>query len=283
MAADFISPATVSPSSYVINNYTLADIAYEAYRMGGGLKMPGQALSPSEQQEILDVANHLVDGLGIENLMFLFTMRTVVQVFAGKQIYGVGPGQDWDIEVPNKINTAGFILNYGQGQTEAEIPMRIITEYSRWAEFVAKKVQASFPLALYYQLTIGGTGTGGVASPYGSATVWPVPNTDSASGSGAYVALYTPGRVQEFQTFDDPIVTPKGWREMLMYNLAIRVHQRPPYNKQPMDPTVYEMAVSYKRRVMEQQLTPLLADPDPAVQNERGFFAGQPPKSWVPY
>lgn len=283
MATNFVSPATVSPSSYTINQYAVSDMAYEAYRMGGGLKMAKQGLSPSEQQEILDILNHMVDGWGIENLMFLFTMRTVVSVSAGKYIYSVGPGGDWDIEVPNKINTAGFILQKDQGQSESELQMTIITSYQQYAEFVAKKVQASFPLVLYYQLTMGGNPQSGPVSPFGSATLWPVPSADSASNQGAYVALYTPGRVQEFTSFDDVLCVPKGWREMIMYNLAIRVHQRPPYNKQPMDPSVEKMAILYKSRVMDQQITPLLAYPDQAVRGERMLQPSQPPRAWTPY
>jgi len=277
VSSNFISPATISSSSYVVNNYTFADIAYAAYRMAGGLKMPGQGLSSSEQQEILDVANHLIDGIAIENLMFLFTIRTVVALTAGKYIYGVGPGQDWDIEVPNKINTAGFILQKDQGQTEAELPMGVIVSYEQYAQFIAKKVTASIPLILYYQMTIGAN------SPYGSATIWPVPQYDSSSNQGAYIALYTPGRVQEFQSFEDVLVLPKGWREFLAYNLAVRVHQRPPYNLQPMDPSVEKMAVLYKARIMDQQLTPILAYPDPAVSPKRTAWYSGLPRAWTPY
>lgn len=271
-ANNYVSPALVSPTAYNIAQYTLANVVYQAYRMGGGLSMAGQGINPSEQQEILDITNHFVDGLKLEALFCQFLIRTVVAVTTNKYVYSVGPGQDWDIERPEKINTAGFILNYGQGQTESELPMRVIVSYEQYAEFVAKQVTSSFPLVLYYQAT----------TPYGSGTVWPVPSVDSASSSGAYVALYTPGYMQEFNTLDDPIVVPHGYREFMMYNLAIRIHQRPPYSKQPMDQSVRDMAALYKSRIQNAQITPLLALPDEAALSPLPGIS-QPVKAWTPY
>lgn len=276
MATNFISPATISPSSYVVNTYTLADIATQAYRLAGGLLLAGQGINPSEQAEILDITNHMVDGLGLEALMWLFTIRTVFEIQANKYIYSIGPGADWDMEVPNKITNAGFIIQRGEGQTESELPMYCVGSFEEYQNIVAKLTQSSYPLVLYFQLTIG------AGSQYGSVTVWPVPNQDSDSGAGAWISVYSPGRVQEFQTLDDPIVTPKGWREFLIYELATKIHERPPYSKQVMAPSVEMRAREYKDRIKDMQLTPLFAIADPASRSRRNPVA-QPVKAWSPY
>ena len=272
MGTNYQSPSATSTSYQPVNNYTLGQIVQQAYRLAGGLILAGQGINPSEQQEILDITNHFVDGLKLEILMFQFMIATTVAVQANKSVYSVGPGQDWDIERPEKIDDAGFVLQYNQGETESELPLSIVISFEQYKNIVAKQTQSSFPLLLYYQAT----------TPYGSATLWPVPNVDSASDQGAYVRLYTPGYMQEFTSLDDPLIVPHGYREFMVYNLAIRIHQRPPYNKQIMDPSVTVMAAEYKTRIMDRQLTPILASSDPAVVR-RGYGAlEQPPRAWTP-
>ena len=276
MASDFISPNLVSPSAYVINQYTLGQICTRAYRLAGGLILAGQGINGSEQAEILDIVNDMVDGQKLEAYFQQFVIRTVVAVAAGKRVYSVGPGGDWDIERPEKINNAGFIVEYQQGQSEAEISMFVVISYEQWAQLVAKKTTSSIPLVLYYQAT--------TANGYGSATVWPVPQYDSSSNESAYIALYTPGYLQEFTSLDDPFLTPKGFREFFVYELATKIHERPPYSKQPMPPSVTARAIEYKDRIKYTFLTPILAVPDQAACSHDGRGgAAQPVRAWNPY
>lgn len=272
MGSNYVSPALVSPSSYNINQYLLGNIVQQAYRLAGGLILAGQGINPSEQAEILDITNHFIDGLKLEANFEQFTIRTVVQVVAYKQVYGVGPGQDWDIERPEKITNAGFVIQQGT-TSESEISMFIVDSFEQWQQLVPKLTQSSIPLALYYQGT----------TPYGSATVWPVPEYNSANAQGASIAIYSPGYWQEFTSLDDPFVVPHGYREFCMYNLAVRIHQRPPYNKQPMDASVPIMAAEYKTRIANALLKPLFAVPDQACIGPNKYGLGQPPKAWDPY
>jgi hypothetical protein len=144
--------------------------------------------------------------------------------------------------------------------------MQIILDYGQWAAFVAKNVQSSIPLVLYYQATL----------PYGTATLWPIPNADTTQ-----VALYTQSTLEQFLTVNDPVYMPMGYYEMLMYQLAIRVHQR--YPDKMMDPSVSAMATFYKERVKNQQLTPVYIESDQAVLDRRGQYYGGYPRAWVPY
>ncbi len=270
---NFVSPALVSPSSYTITQWTIGQICTQALRLAGALKLAGQQPSPSEQQEALDVLDHWIDGIKIENLMIEFLIQTDFAVTINKSIYGVGPGEDWDIERPEKINSAGFVLNKGT-QTEAELPMFVATTYQQWQAMIAKNITSTLPLWLYYQPTPG----------VGSATIWPVPSLNSVSDNGAYVRLYTPGYLQEFLTWDDQVITPKGYREMIMYNLAVAIHERPPYNTRPMSPRTERMAQFTKDRVMAQQMTPVLAYPDEAsLSDTRAGRAQGHPRAWTPY
>lgn len=275
--SNFISPDTVSPTAYEssggnqIVQLNFTDIAQQAYRLAGGLRHAGQGWSPSESQEALTVANAMINGWAIENLLIMFYIRTVVQLELNKKIYGVGPGQDWDLARPEKIHSAGFILNQDQ-ENESELQMEIVLSYEQYANMIAKNLGGSIPLVLYYQPTL----------PYGSATIWPVYNGNGPN-TPTSIALYTQGVLQEFSTIDDPLYLALGWREMLMYNLAVRIHQRPPYNKMPMDPSVGEMAIFYKKRVKDQQVTPIFMSSDAAVRSPRTSPTFGFPKAWVPY
>lgn len=264
-------PNYQAPYNVVVNTFVVSQMLYRAYRMANGLQVAGQGISPSESLEGLDVLNAMIDGWKIENLLVNYYIRYIFPLSSGKKDYSVGPGGDFSMERLEKIHAAGFILQLGQ-TGESEIPIQVILDYTQYASEVAKNVTSSYPLVLYYQPSYQSNGLGTV-------TFWPVPNQTPAS-----VALYNQAVLQEFTTVDDPVWMPKGYREMLQYNLAVRINQMPPYNKKPMHPTIYQMAEYYKMRVKQQQITPILMSSDPAVLGRAGTpWRGGLPKAWTPY
>src|ERR1700677_4082973 len=106
------------------NSYVLIDLLNQAARMAGSLANPGMGISPSESAEALYILNALIDGLKIENLMIVCYLRTYQNMNTNQQNYMVGPGQDFNIERPEKIHGAGFILQGGT-PSEAELPMAV--------------------------------------------------------------------------------------------------------------------------------------------------------------
>ena len=251
--------------TYVKNTFVVSDLLQSAYRLAHALKHPGQGISPSESKEGLDTLNAMIDGWKMEDLLINITRRSVQNMVANQKVYGVGPGQDFDLERPEKIHRAGFIV--GTTPNVSEIPMRIILTYEEYAAYVNKNTGSTIPLALYYQAT----------APFGSATFWPVPTVASQ------IAIYTPQFLSEFSTVDDAVEAPDGYRDMIMYNLAVRVHQL--YPDKPMDSSVTEFASYYKQRVKNHQATPLFIGSDQAVMQESraGKWAGGMPKTWTPY
>lgn len=254
----------VAPYVPVVLQVSIMDIMQRAYRMAQALKNPGTGISPSEQAEGLSTLNAMVDGFKIENLLIPYFIRYVFNLTNGKKDYSVGPGQDFDMERPEKIHRAGFVLNAGT-PSEAEIPIDVLLTYEQYAAFVAKNVQSSYPLALYYQPSF----------PVGTATFWPV-----TLGGPQPVALYNRAVLQEFQSADDQFYAPQGYREMLMYNLAVKVHEL--YPDKPMDANVREEAMATKRRVKAQQIRPILISPDAGAGSKRRDWVGGLPKAFVP-
>ncbi len=260
---------TVAPPAPT-NNYSLIQLLNQAHRLAGGLKQPGMGMSPSESQEALDVLNFCLDGMKIENLLIVSYLRTYQQMNTNQQNYSVGPGGDFNIARPEKIHGAGFILQGGTS-SEAELPMQVLLSYDAYQAFVAKNIGSAIPLVLYYQATL-------VGGLYGTATIWPIPNTQSQ------IVLYTQSTLEQYLTIDDPVYVPAGYFEMLMYQLAVRLHQRPPWNARPMDPSVFEMATFYKERVKNQQLTPIYMVSDPAAcQRDWENATNLVPRAWIPW
>lgn len=245
----------------------------QAYRMAGALKHPGQGISPSESAEARLVCNMMINGMKIERLLVVYYKRTLVEFFEGQKDYSVGPGQDFDLQRVEKIPAVGYVLNPGT-QTEAEIPVMVVLDFSQYQRIIAKNTQSTWPLVFYYKALVEGL-PGNV--PYGQATLWPFPSQDGT------LAIYSPTTLDEFQASDEPVYMPKGYQEMITYNLAVRVHQR--YPEKPWDAaTVREMASFYKERVKNMQMTPIL------MTSDAGALGGTTrpptygfPKTWTPY
>lgn len=263
--SDFDPIISPPAAPYVQNTFVVSDMLYSAYRKARALKNPGQGISPSESAEGLQLLNALVDGWKIEKLLVLYTRRTEQEMVINQQTYSIGPGQDFDLERPEHIRRAGFIIR--GAQFPAEIPMENILTSERWARFVVKTMTSTIPLAYYYQASV----------PYGAFTVWPVPNIPSA------IAIYTDQTLSEFSTVDDQVIMADGFREMLEYNLAVTVHEL--YPERPMAPSVEAKADFFKARVKNNLITPLFIQSDGgAIQNaSRGAFPGGNPRAWTPY
>ncbi len=244
----------------------VGDILYRAYRKAHALKNPGQGISPSESKEGLDLLNSMLDGMKIEGLLMFCTRRSEWPVAIGQAVYSIGPGGDFDMERPEHIHRASYLINSAP-QQPAEIAMDIILTFEEWQQVVVKKTPSSYPLAMYYQ----------AFAPLGAVNLWPIPNAISS------IALYTPQTVSEFETPDDQVVVPDGWREMLEYNLAVAVHEL--YPNKPMAQSVEIRAEFYKKRVKNNQITPLYIASDGGARqnflNEQ--WVGGNPRAWVPF
>lgn len=228
------------------------DILTNQYRKAGVLKAAGRGLSNSEQVEGLGINNALIDGMKIESLFFYQIVRTVFATVAGQKDYRIGPlsagPTDWDIERPEHIERAGFIIPPSSPLAQqAEIPMEVFLSYEQYQRMILKDIPSNLPLVLYYRPTIG----------LGTVTLWPVPNVPGK------VAIYTPGVVEEFGDVMDEVMFPQGYREFLEYAGGVAVHDN--YPAAPMAPGIEQRAAIYRRRIKASQFQPSFMRCDPAA------------------
>lgn len=224
--------------------------------MAGVLKAAGRGLSGSEQVEGLHIYNAMLDGVKTERWFFYQILRGEFQTVSGQKEYTVGDaalGANWVVERPEKILSAGLLVPGSSEPNSSEIPVYVVQSYEEYQNIVCKGVQSSIALVLYYQ----------AALPVGIATLWPVPSQIYT------MVLYTPQTVQEFTDVEGDFIVPKGYREFLEYEGAVKVHQRHP-ELPPLRQDILVMARDYKARVEAQQFTPTFMRSDGAVLNREG-------------
>jgi hypothetical protein len=248
------------PPTYLQIN--LLQVIAQMYRMAGVLTGPGRGLSGSEQDEGLHIVNAILDGVKTERFFFYQILRTLFDTEVDVKDYTIGdPGlaADWELERPEKLLGAGYIVpNGAQTSSQAEIPMYVVQSFEEYKSLVCKEIKTAYPQVIYYQASL----------PLGTATIWPIPNQIYQ------IVLYTPETVQEFTDINSDFIVPKGYREFMEYAGAVGVHNR--YPDRHMDPDVRVKAEQYKARVKMQQLTPAFMKSDPAALARNTQYA-----SWV--
>lgn len=170
-----------------------------AYRLLGNLRH-GQTASDDALTDGLSMLNDMLDGWAVERMTVPVIVRRVVDVAASTASYLVGPGGDWDIEVPIRIERAGLIDSTG-----LERPIRVLT-VDQWADVALKSATSTELTAIYYDKD----------SATGRVYVTPIPTS-----SGLQIALYN---WQAFPAFADIDTTnydfPPGAALAMRYCLA---------------------------------------------------------------
>ncbi len=235
----------------------LIEVLTQGYRLARVLKRAGRGLSGSEQDEALHFCNSLLDGLKTERCFIYQMIRTEFAVIQNQQDYIVGSAAylaqygitpDWDIEKPERLYGAGFLVPTSGSVPPSEVPMYVITDYSEWKNIITKQTTASQARVIYYRPGLQSNNP--IA---GTASLWPLPYQNST------LVLYTPGLVSEFDSVDQDVFWPQGYREALEYLFAECVAER--YGV-TLVPSVTRKAKEYKARVMANQLTPIFLRSD---------------------
>lgn len=238
----------------------LLDVITQMYRLAGQVKAPGRGMSGSEQAEALHIVNSAIDGVKTERFFFYQILRTVFGVIADQANYSVGDqglGADWyGIERPEKVLKTGILVPGSPSGTSSEIRCYTVLSYEQYANIVCKETQSTLPQVLYYQASL----------PLGLATLWPVPSVTNS----AQMVLYTPQTVQEFTDIGSDFIVPKGFREFLEYDGAVKVHERYPRMKSEVEmQSIYAHAREYKARFKASISTPLFIGSDPGALGHR--------------
>lgn len=238
---------------------TLADLITDSfYELG--IYSPGEPVDPVHLTFAAGRLNGQIDGWKAERLTIWRDQRTgPFQLVAGTQTYKIGSGATWNTPRPIWIDFAGLVQTVGGGNPTPEYPVQIMTDYE-WAKTVTKPLQSSIPTALWYDREYDSNG-------YGTIYIWPVPTVANQ------IALYSPVPVGEFTLPDDlttQIVFPPGYREFLMYHLALRI--APSFGKRASEITVGMANLAMEKVKNSNLRMNTLRVDDALIRTQGGFY-----------
>lgn len=168
-------------------------------------------VAPGDQAAAQDVdlcrrrANSIFDQWGARRGMVFTVTFPVFALQANHQPHTIGPKGDFDVaKAPVRIVNAN--LQLASSPTPSNYPISI-KDADWWANNRIQGLQSTFPTYLYYERDF----------PLGSLNFWPVPQQVNN------VQLEVWNDFAEFVKAEDQFVAPQGYREALMYEIALSV------------------------------------------------------------
>lgn len=227
---------------------SVADLAKDAL-IEIGVIAPNEPLTADDGNQIMRVLNRMIGQWNIEDLMIYTLDRQIFTLTANQQSYTMGPGGNFNVARPVRIQMAS-VLNTNATPNN-EIPIDILTD-EEWRGIGVKGTTATFPTKLWR--------TGNV--PLDTLWLWPVPQDTTYQ-----LILYTWGQTTAFTDINAVVYFPPGYEEALVTNLAVRLASS--YGR-PVDQVLFARAQQAKSLVEGINLEPLFTTVDAALLGNGG-------------
>jgi hypothetical protein len=179
---------------------TAVDLITLALKDIGALGI-GQAISAEDTADALTTLNMMMGQWQGERLSVFHLIDTGI-TSTGAQSYTIGPGGNFNIPRPIKINAAYARLNAGSA-TPIDYPVRMIEAREDYAR-IALKALVSFPDFAFYDPSY----------PLGTLYMYPVPN------SSFELHIVTMDVLPQFATAATVVTLPPEYTAAIRYNLA---------------------------------------------------------------
>lgn len=164
--------------------------------------------------------NNMIDAWGLESLLLYGDQSYVLPFTAGKGVYTIGPGGDFNISRPNVISAAYTRDSYLPPTSTFDTPLMIYTD-EQWQDSPLKGQTAAWPnWGIWFNYTY----------PLIQAYVNPIPAT-----SQYQLVIWTTGVLGNL-TLDQVIALPAGYKRALTSNLVIDLASS--YEREPSASTV---------------------------------------------
>ena len=208
----------------------------------------GQAASAEDMNDAFNLLNMLMAQLQRRRYM-IYQLVTLAKQATGAISYTVGPGGDFNVARPAKLESAFFRQNV-QTPLPVDYPLEILRSTEDYNRISIKNLNA-FPRFAFYDM----------AYPMGNLYVWPVPN------SMYEIHITVMQQLQQFQNLSDQIAMPPEYSAALMWNLTLELY---PFYGLPVSDVVRGKAEASLRIIEEANTAiPQLQLP-PAVRPQRG-------------
>lgn len=201
---------------------TLADLVTAALVDSG---VVGQGQTPqAEDTNKAWLLTNIMTGQWNRKRWLIYHLVDTVFTSTGAESYTVGPGGNFNVARPDRLENGCFFRLVGTGVTQqTDYPLRLIESREEYNRIVLKDM-GTWPAEVFYD----------AAYPLGSAFIWPV----GASGQYEY-HLLVKETIAPFTSLPETMLLPPEYQGALYYNLICRL--RAAYQLPP-DPVMIAMA-----------------------------------------
>ena len=188
----------------------------------------GENPTGAEAAAGLESLNDMLDAWNTERLMIFSIQRQLFNLVAGQQAYKMGPGGDFNVPRPARIERMG-IISYNNPMQPLELPLEMVTE-AEWNMIPVKNIMSALPLRVWDDK----------GYPWRTLYYWCIP------GSAVGTTVYTWTALPQFVDLVTDYELPPGYVDALKWNLAYRLAAE---FGGFMPPQVPQMAIDSKARI----------------------------------
>lgn len=200
---------------------TPLDIINQAMKKAGVLGI-GQTASAEDNNDAFQDLNDMIAQWRRKRWLVWHEV-TISKTSTGAQSYTVGPGGDFNVARPDRLEAAFCRQLVNTVPNQVDYPLSIIEAREIYND-IALKTLSSFPSYIFYDS----------AYPLGSVYPWPIPQADIYA-----IHITLKSDLVAFSTLNEVISMPPEYVAALKYNLAIRLKQA---YQLPADPLLIGMA-----------------------------------------
>lgn len=192
---------------------TPADIIKLALKTANVLGV-GQTASAEDMNDAFNMLNMMLAQWQRRRYM-VYQLVTASCQGNGAVSYTVGPGGDFDIHRPSKLESAYFRQNQNT-PLPVDYPLTILRAREDYNRISIKNLN-SFPQYAFYD----------AANPLGNLFVWPLPSSQYE------IFITVMLELQQFTTIEDQITLPPEYKAAMLWNLTLELY--PLYGLPPSD------------------------------------------------
>lgn len=210
----------------------------------------GQTASAEDTNDCFQLMNMMVAQWQRRRYMVYQLIEQALQA-TGQVSYTVGPGGDFNMPRPAKLESAYFRQNVAT-PLPVDYPLEILRAREDYSRISIKTLNA-FPQYAFYD----------AGNPLGNLFVWPIPNNQYE------IHIVVMQQIQRFTNLSDPITLPDEYKAALMWNLTLELY---PFYGLPASDVVKGKAEASMRIIEEANAQiPLLQMP-PALRGASGTY-----------
>lgn len=185
--------------------YTPTDIINLAMK-GAGILGVGQNALDEDFNDTYNLLNGMI-GQWQRKRWLIWHLLDLSVTTDGRQSYGVGPGGDFDVPRPDRLEGAYFRQFVGSPGNAVDFPLELLESMEDYAQIALKSLK-SWPQAVFYDAAV----------PTGYVYPVPIPNVPQAE-----LHILVKDTLAQFANSNDPVNLPPEYFEALWSNLALRL------------------------------------------------------------